>query len=142
MREPVPRRCLARITHASTNGGRIPHARSPMLQRSLLSAPVNATLHRIRSRTLASSTDVRFDLMPEMAEKRAIRFAHLGADPLTSSASASSTVMRPFASRKHRLQWEACMRALSVNEQGCHSSHATTKPRDRYASASVACMRR
>ncbi|MBU9247649.1 hypothetical protein KTD21_28040, partial [Burkholderia multivorans] len=28
----LPRRCLAKITYASTNGGRIPHARAAMLR--------------------------------------------------------------------------------------------------------------
>lgn len=78
--------------------------------------------------------------MPEMAEKRAMRFPHLGADPRTrhviglGQRDGDEAVCVP--------QTSAAMEPVSFNEWGCHSSRATTNPCDRYASASVACMRR
>ncbi len=61
----------------------MPVLRCRLLRLSPLSAAVSATHRHIRLRKLASSPDVwSDDPVPEMAEKRAIRFAHLGADPL------------------------------------------------------------
>lgn len=109
--------------------------------RSPLSAAVSATRRHIRLRKLASSTDVwSDDPGPEMAEKRAIRFAHLGADPLRRHVIGLSQLDGDEA--VYVAQTSAAMEAVSVNECGCHSSYATTKLRDHYASASVACMRR
>lgn len=78
--------------------------------------------------------------MPEMAEKRAIRFPHLGADPLTRHVVGLG--QRDGDEAVCVAQTSAAMEAISVNECGRRSFRATTKPRDRYASASVACMRR
>ncbi len=131
----VPRRCLARITYASTNGRRILHARAAQpVERSGQRDPPS---HQIAEARLVAGS-LSDDAVPEMAEKRAIRFARLGADPRTRHVIGLSTltVIRPFASHKHRLQWK---RLASMNMVVIHPAPRQNRATATHQRASHAC---
>lgn len=131
----VPRRCLARITYASTNGRRILHARAAQpVERIGQRDPPS---HQIAEAPLVAGC---LDLMiPCRKWPRSVRYGspileriRLGA---TLSASASLTVMRSFASRKHRLQWKqsASMNMVVIHPAPRQSRATTTHQRAPHA---------
>lgn len=98
----------------------------------LLSASVSATRRRIRLRKLGS--------VPCRKWPRSVRYGSRILDRIrlgaTSSASASLTVMRSFASRKHRLQWK---QSASMNVVVIHPAPRQNRATTTHQRASHAC---
>ncbi len=138
----VPRRCLARITYASTNGRRILHARAAMppaaAQPFERSGQRDAPSHQIaEARLVAGCLDL---MIPCRKWPRSVRYGSRILDRIrlgaTSSASASLTVMRSFASRKHRLQWK---QSASMNVVVIHPAPRQNRATTTHQRASHAC---